>query len=124
VTSTTKSRFSSSQQQTAMKKVLHNSSRVPSEEHCKKSGSNNREPDHRNNEAGEMPIYVAAPGLHCVSFRRPCVVVSAASIVLAVGAAVSAAVAPAVVAVMVMVVVDRACARLRDRIRCKGCRQE
>lgn len=67
-----------------------------------------------------MPIHVAAPGLHCVSLRRPCVVVSAASIVLAVGAAVSAAVAPAVVAVMV--VMDRACARLRDRIRCEGCR--
>ncbi|MBB4260865.1 hypothetical protein GGD64_004906 [Bradyrhizobium sp. CIR3A] len=53
-----------------------------------------------------MPIYVTAPGLHCVSFRRPRVG-SAASIALPVGAAIAAAVAPAIVAMVLMVMVDR-----------------
>lgn len=44
-----------------------------------------------------MPIHVATPGLHCVSFRKA-VIDSAASVILAVGAAIAAAVAPTIMA--------------------------
>ena len=66
-----------------------------------------------------MPIYVAAPGVHCVSFRRPRVG-SAASIVLPVGAAIAAAIAPAIVAMVLMVVVNRPRARLCNRVGREG----
>lgn len=44
-----------------------------------------------------MPNHVATPGLHCVSFRKA-VINSAASVILAVGAAIAAAVAPTIMA--------------------------
>ena len=95
---------------------------VPKQKHREKRGREQRQPDQRNNNRGEMPIYVAASGPHCCLSAAVMRDNSAVLVGFTVRTAVAAAVAFAIVAVMVMM--DTARARLRNRVGSQGRREQ